>query len=87
MFRRYHMFNPKYSFKFNNPTKLLFGAGMIGRLRREKMPGTKALLLMSRGRSAHVSGAYDKTVEQLQRLKVDFVEFAEIMENPSMEIC
>ena len=87
MFRRYHMFNPKYSFKFNNPTKLLFGAGMIGRLRREKMPGTKALLLMSRGRSAHVSGAYDKTVDQLQRLKVDFVEFAEIMENPSMEIC
>lgn len=81
------MFNPKYTFTFNNPTKLLFGAGMIGRLRREKMPGSKALLLMSRGKSAHVSGAYDQTVQQLERLNVEFVEFAKIMENPTMEIC
>lgn len=81
------MFNRKYTFTFDNPTKLLFGSGMISRLRRETMPGKKALLLMSAGNSARLCGAYDETVAQLQRLKVEFVEFAKIMENPTMEIC
>lgn len=73
-------------FTFNNPTKLLFGTGSLDDLHKEKMPGKKALLLLSSGKSAHTSGAYDKTVEQLLLAGVEFVEFAKIMENPLMEV-
>ena len=54
------------NFVFNNPTKLLFGAGKIAELHNETMPGKKALLLMSNGKSVHMNGSYDKTIEQLK---------------------
>lgn len=75
------------NFIFNNPTKLLFGAGMIEQLHNEIMPGKKALLLMSNGQSVHKNGSYDKTVEQLTLAGVEYAEFAGIMENPLMEAC
>lgn len=70
------------NFNFNNPTHLIFGSGTLNTLGKHKMPGTKALLLMSNGRSAKISGAYDKTVAGLGEAGVDFAEFAKIMENP-----
>ena len=54
------------NFNFYNPTRLLFGSGKIGELGAQKLPGKKALLLISAGKSAKVSGALDKTVEQLK---------------------
>lgn len=70
------------NFNFNNPTNLIFGSGKLNELGKQKMPGEKALLLMSNGKSAKVSGAYDKTVAGLREAGADFVEFAKIMENP-----
>ena len=35
------------NFVFDNPTKLLFGTGKLGELHKEKLPGKKALLLLS----------------------------------------
>ncbi len=75
------------NFVFNNPTKLLFGTGKIAELHKEVMQGKKALLLMSNGKSVHMNGSYDKTVEQLKIAGVSYVEFAKIMENPLMEVC
>ena len=75
------------NFVFNNPTKLLFGTGKIAELHNETMPGKKALLLMSNGKSVHMNGSYVKTVEQLKLAGVEYVEFAKIMENPLMEVC
>lgn len=69
-------------FDFHNPTKLLFGSGRLAELGKQALPGKKALLLMSNGRSAKVSGAYDRVAAQLNAAGVDFVEFAGIMENP-----
>ena len=73
-------------FNFNNPTHILFGSGKLNELSQQPMPGKKALLLMSNGRSAKVSGAYDRTVEQLHKAGVEVVEFAKVMENPLKEM-
>lgn len=74
------------NFDFNNPTRILFGNGKLNELGAQPMPGKKALLLMSAGKSAKVSGAYDRTLEQLNKAGVEFVEFAKVMENPVKEM-
>lgn len=74
------------NFNFNNPTHILFGSGKLNELSQQPMPGKKALLLMSNGRSAKVSGAYDRMVEQLHKAGVEVVEFAKVMENPLKEM-
>ena len=45
------------NFTFYNPTKLLFGAGKLGELHNEKLPGKKALLLISNGKSTRTNGS------------------------------
>ena len=74
------------NFDFNNPTRILFGSGKLDELGNQPMPGKKALLLMSGGRSAKVSGAYGRTIEQLEKAGVDVAEFAKVMENPVKEM-
>ncbi|MCR5536941.1 MAG: iron-containing alcohol dehydrogenase [Succinivibrio sp.] len=74
------------NFTFFNPTKLLFGTGALGSLHREKLPGRKALLLLSSGNSVHTNGSYDQTIAELKQAQVDYAEFAKIMENPLMEV-
>ena len=74
------------NFNFNNPTHILFGSGKLNELGSQPMPGKKALLLMSGGKSAQVSGAYDRTVEQLHKAGVEIAEFAKVMENPVKEM-
>ena len=69
-------------FDFYNPTHLIFGSGSISRLGKQELPGKKALLLMSGGKSAKISGAYDKVTAQLKEAGVEWAEFAKIMENP-----
>lgn len=76
----------KMSFDFNNPTRILFGSGKLDELGSQTMPGKKSLLLMSNGKSARVSGAYDRTLEQLARAGVEVAEFARVMENPIKEM-
>lgn len=74
------------NFDFNNPTRILFGSGKLNELGNQPMPGKKALLLMSGGKSAKVSGAYDRTLEQLHKAGVEVAEFAKVMENPVKEM-
>ena len=70
------------NFDFRNPTRILFGSGTLNELGAQPMPGRKALLLLSGGQSAKVSGAYERTLEQLRKAGVETVEFAKVMENP-----
>ena len=74
------------NFDFNNPTRILFGSGKLDELGSRPMPGKKALLLMSGGRSAKVSGAYDRTLKQMEKAGVEIAEFAKVMENPVKEM-
>lgn len=74
------------NFNFYNPTHLLFGSGKINELGDQKLPGKKALLLISAGQSAKTSGALDKTQKQLARAGVEYVLCANIHENPAKEL-
>ena len=65
---------------------LLFGSGKINELGGQKLPGKKALLLISADQSAKTSGALDKTQEQLARAGVEYVLCANIRENPTKEL-
>lgn len=73
-------------FNFNNPTNLLFGAGVLNQLGEQKMPGKKALLLISNGKSTKANGYLDRTEEQLRKADVDYVICDKIMENPLREV-
>ena len=74
------------TFDFNNPTRLLFGSGMLNALGEQKLPGKKALLLTSNGKSTKVNGYLDRTAAQLNKAGVDYVLFDKIMENPVKEV-
>ena len=75
------------NFVFDNPTKLLFGTGKLSELHNEVLPGKKALLLTSAGKSYKTNGSFDKTVEQLTLAGVEYVHLANVVENPLKENC
>ena len=70
------------NFNFYNPTRILFGAGKLNDLHKQTMPGKKALLLISNGKSTRTNGSLDRTVEQLEKAGIEHVLFDRIMENP-----
>lgn len=74
-------------FVFDTTTKILFGVGALENLHKEKLPGKKALLLTSAGKSIYANGIFDKTVAELKKAGVDFVQFAKVIENPLKETC
>lgn len=73
------------NFDFYNPTHLLFGSGKLNELGKQTMPGKKALLLISNGKSTRATGTLDRTVGQLSKAGVDYVLCPKIHENPSKE--
>lgn len=74
------------NFDLFTPTKLLFGCGKLNELSEQELPGKKALLLISNGKSVHTNGSFDRTVEQLGKAGIDHVVCANIHENPSKEV-
>ena len=55
-------------------------------LGRQKMPGRKALLLLSNGNSTKVNGSFDCVTQQLTEAGVAYTVFRKIMENPRKEV-
>lgn len=74
--------NTRMNFSFYNPTRILFGAGELNTLYKQTMPGKKALLLISNGKSTKVNGSLDRTIEQLEKAGIEYAIFDKIMENP-----
>ena len=74
------------NFDFYNPTHILFGSGKLDELGNQPMPGKQALLLISSGKSAKVSGALERTQAQLEKAGVEYAVCAKIHENPTREI-
>ena len=67
------------------PTKVLFGSGRLNDLHKQVMPGKKALLLISNGKSAKNNGSLARTEEQLRIAGVDYIIFDKIQANPLKE--
>lgn len=76
----------RMQFDFFNPTRILFGAGQLNNLHKQILPGKKAMLLISNGKSTRMNGSFDRTVEQLEKAGVEYAVFAEIMENPYKDV-
>lgn len=74
------------NFNFNNPTNLYFGRGMLNKLNELPMPGKKALVLTSNGKSTKENGYLERTIKQLHQANVQTVLFDKIMENPIREV-
>lgn len=72
-------------FNFNNPTNLIFGTGTLDTLGEQQLPGKKALLLISNGKSTKANGYLDRTEAQLKKAGVEYTIYAGIMENPVKE--
>lgn len=72
-------------FNFNNPTNIIFGSGTLNELGKQKMPGKKAMVLISNGKSTKENGYLDRTLEQLKAANVEAAVWAGIMENPLKE--
>lgn len=70
------------SFQMYMPTRILFGAGKLNELHQQKMPGNKALVVISNGRSTKDNGYLERTLKQLQKANVEAVVFAQIEANP-----
>ena len=73
-------------FEFCTPTHVLFGPGMLSRLHELEMPGKKALLVISSGKSVRENGALERTIAELEAAGVEYVLFDKITANPTKEI-
>lgn len=67
------------------PTRILFGSGQLNNLHVQPMPGKKALIIISNGKSTRANGYLARTEEQLHRAGVETEVFDGIMPNPTVE--
>ena len=74
------------AFHFNNPTSLIFGSRTLNELGKQKLPGKKALLLISNGKTTQVNGSFDRVTQQLMEAGIEYAVFNKIMENPLKDV-
>ena len=74
------------TFHFHNPTRIVFGSGKLNALSSYLLPGKKAMLLISNGKSTKVNGSLDTVKAQLTKAGVAYAVFDKIMENPVKEV-
>ena len=70
------------SYQFFTLTRVLFGVGTLGQLHQQTMPGKKALLIISNGKSAIENGYLSRTEAELQKAGVEWVIFNQVEANP-----
>jgi alcohol dehydrogenase len=70
------------SFDMYIPTRTLFGAGHLDCLKDQVMPGKKAMLVISNGKSTRAKGYLDRVEEQLKLAGVETAVFDKIEPNP-----
>lgn len=73
------------TFRFWGPTKVLFGAGQLNNLHEQALPGSKAMVVISNGRSTRANGYLDRTLAELRQAGVEVVVFDKVGANPTKE--
>lgn len=69
-------------YQFFSPVDVVFGCGSLSKLHTLKMPGKKALLVISNGKSARMNGSLDRTIDELKQADVSYVLYNGIGANP-----
>lgn len=67
------------------PTKVLFGSGMLNELHKEVMPGKKALIVISEGKSMRKNGYLSRVEEQLKLAGVEVLVYDKVQPNPTKD--
>lgn len=75
----------RLSFTFPGRTTVLFGAGQLNNLHTLPMPGKKALVVISNGKSTRANGYLDRTLNELSAANVESVVFDQIQANPTKQ--
>jgi len=73
------------SFMVYAPTKLVFGVDSLKKLHEQVLPGKKALVVISNGRSVRKNGYLDSLVAELESAKKEYVIFDKIESNPTKD--
>lgn len=66
------------------PTRVMFGEGMLNKLGDQPMPGRRALIIISNGKSTRANGYLARTEDQLHRAGVETFVFDGVAPNPSV---
>ena len=69
-------------FQYYIPTRILFGAGSLSSLHEQALPGKKALIVISAGKSMRSNGYLQKVEQELELAGVQWVVFDRILPNP-----
>lgn len=69
-------------FDFHVPTRILFGCGALNDLCKMDLPGKKALIVISAGKSMRANGYVDRVVDVLKQAGVESVVYAGVQPNP-----
>ncbi len=67
------------------PTKVLFGCGKLHELHKQKLPGNKALLVISDGKSTRLNGALARTENELKAANIKWVLYDKVGANPTKQ--
>ena len=67
------------------PTRVMFGAGMLNKLSEQPMPGKRAMIVISNGKSTRANGYLSRTEEQLHKAGVETSVFDGVMPNPTVD--
>jgi alcohol dehydrogenase len=73
------------SFMYYVPTRALFGAGMLNKLHEQALPGKKAVITISNGKSTRSNGYLDRVEAELKKAGVEAMVFDKIQPNPLKE--
>ncbi len=73
------------NFTYFIPTKILFGKGSLSSLHTQQLPGKKALIVISAGKSTRANGYLDRVESELKKAGVESVVFDKILPNPIVE--
>ncbi len=71
-----------YDFTSYTPTALFFGAGKLNSLAQMELPGRKALIVISAGRSMRANGYLERVIDLLAQNNVQCAVFDKILPNP-----
>ena len=71
--------------KLYNPTKIIFGAGVLRELHNETLPGKNALIVTTNGKSVQRCGYLPTLCGELDRMGVTYHIFHDVSQNPTVE--
>lgn len=69
-------------FQYFIPSRILFGAGSLGKLHEQVLPGRKALIVISAGKSMRANGYLQRVEKELELAGAQWVVFDRILPNP-----